>query len=130
MKKLTKSQTKWPAPFWRLSRRIVCLEIRMGTLLWLLTCIQAIGNGFSSLQANSFKTKFRSLIMVLLSIWKSGCAYLPLDHSFPGPRIEHIIRESRPVMVIYDEGKSLFCILITNYKNIYLYPELSLVGYA
>ncbi|XP_048524265.1 mycosubtilin synthase subunit C isoform X1 [Dendroctonus ponderosae] len=49
-----------------------------------------------------------SLVIVLLSIWKSGCAYLPLDHAFPGPRIEHIIRESRPVMVIYDEDSPFY----------------------
>ncbi|KAJ8986012.1 hypothetical protein NQ317_013896 [Molorchus minor] len=43
------------------------------------------------------------LIMVLLAIWKAGAAYLPLDHAFPGPRIDHIVREAKPVMVIYDE---------------------------
>lgn len=49
-----------------------------------------------------------SLVIVLLSIWKSGCAYLPLDHAFPGPRIEHIIRESRPVLVIHDEDSEFY----------------------
>ena len=46
------------------------------------------------------------LVLVLLSIWKAGCAYLPLDHSFPASRIEHILQEAQPVVVIYDEGKS------------------------
>lgn len=49
-----------------------------------------------------------SLVIALLSIWKAGCAYLPLDHAFPGPRIEHIIRESRPVMVIFDEDSQFY----------------------
>ncbi|XP_066261449.1 beta-alanyl-bioamine nonribosomal peptide synthetase ebony isoform X2 [Euwallacea similis] len=48
------------------------------------------------------------LIVILLSIWKAGCAYLPLDHAFPGPRIEHIIRESRPVMVIFDKDSEFY----------------------
>ncbi|EFA09829.1 beta-alanyl-bioamine nonribosomal peptide synthetase ebony isoform X2 [Tribolium castaneum] len=48
------------------------------------------------------------LILVLLSIWKSGCAYLPLDHSFPASRIDHIIQESKPVIVIYDEDSKNF----------------------
>ncbi|KAK9889547.1 hypothetical protein WA026_006902 [Henosepilachna vigintioctopunctata] len=48
------------------------------------------------------------LVMVLLAIWKAGAAYLPLDHAFPGPRIEHIIRESRPAMVIFDEDSDFY----------------------
>ncbi|XP_050294222.1 zwittermicin A synthase ZmaJ isoform X2 [Anthonomus grandis grandis] len=49
-----------------------------------------------------------NLVITLLSIWKAGCAYLPLDHAFPGPRIEHIIREAKPVMVIYDEDSKFY----------------------
>ncbi|KAF7285868.1 hypothetical protein GWI33_009545 [Rhynchophorus ferrugineus] len=49
-----------------------------------------------------------SLVITLLSIWKAGCAYLPLDHAFPGPRIEHIIRESKPVMVLFDEDSPFY----------------------
>lgn len=45
------------------------------------------------------------LVITLLAIWKAGAAYLPLDPTFPGPRIEHIVRESNPFMVIYEEGK-------------------------
>lgn len=45
------------------------------------------------------------LVITLLAIWKAGCAYLPLEPSFPGARVEHIIRESKPVMVIFDEGR-------------------------
>lgn len=43
------------------------------------------------------------LITTLLSIWKSGAAYLPIDPSFPRNRIEHILSESKPVLVIYDQ---------------------------
>lgn len=45
------------------------------------------------------------LVVILLAIWKAGGAYLPLDQAFPGPRIEHIIREARPAIVIYDQGR-------------------------
>nr|CAH7759239.1 unnamed protein product [Callosobruchus chinensis] len=48
-----------------------------------------------------------NLVMVLLAIWKAGAAYLPLDHAFPGPRIEHIVREAKPVLIIYDMGVRL-----------------------
>lgn len=43
-------------------------------------------------------------MITLLAIWKAGGAYLPLDQAFPEPRIEHIIKEARPVMVIYEQG--------------------------
>lgn len=43
-----------------------------------------------------------NLITTLLSIWKAGAAYLPIDPSFPRNRIEHILNESKPVLVIYD----------------------------
>ncbi|CAG9815434.1 unnamed protein product, partial [Phaedon cochleariae] len=49
-----------------------------------------------------------SLVMVLIAIWKAGAAYMPLDHSFPGPRVEHIVTESKPVLVIYDEDSEFY----------------------
>ncbi|CAH1101373.1 unnamed protein product [Psylliodes chrysocephalus] len=42
------------------------------------------------------------LIMLLLAIWKSGAAYVPLDPSFPGSRIEHIVREVNPALIVYE----------------------------
>lgn len=47
-----------------------------------------------------------SLLIVLLSILKAGAAYLPLDAEFPAARMEHILNESKPLMVVYDEGTS------------------------
>lgn len=44
------------------------------------------------------------LVIALLSIWKAGAAYLPLDEAFPEPRVEHILTESKPMMVIFDQG--------------------------
>ena len=51
-----------------------------------------------------------NLVKVLLAIWKAGAAYLPLDPTFPPNRIEHILNESKPVLVIYDNeiGIKLF----------------------
>lgn len=43
------------------------------------------------------------LVATLLAIWKAGAAYLPLDVTFPLSRIEHIVQESRPVLVIHDD---------------------------
>lgn len=48
------------------------------------------------------------LVTTLLAIWKAGAAYLPLDHAFPGARIEHIVRESKPVLIIYDEDSEFY----------------------
>ncbi|KAI4461100.1 ebony [Holotrichia oblita] len=46
------------------------------------------------------------LVITLLAIWKCGAAYLPLDPSFPKPRVEHIIQESKPALIIYEEASS------------------------
>lgn len=44
------------------------------------------------------------LITTLLAIWKAGAAYLPIDPEFPMQRIEHILGEARPALVVYDES--------------------------
>ncbi|XP_032523252.2 beta-alanyl-bioamine nonribosomal peptide synthetase ebony [Danaus plexippus] len=41
-------------------------------------------------------------IMALLSTWKAGAAYLPIEPSFPQGRISHILKDSEPSLVIYD----------------------------
>lgn len=41
-------------------------------------------------------------IITLLAILKTGAAYLPLDAKFPQNRIDHILNEAQPTMVIYD----------------------------
>ncbi|KAK5644614.1 hypothetical protein RI129_005914 [Pyrocoelia pectoralis] len=43
------------------------------------------------------------LIVTLLAILKAGAAYLPLDPTFPKSRVEHILCEAKPAMVIFDE---------------------------
>lgn len=45
------------------------------------------------------------LVITLLSIWKAGAAYLPIDPTFPQARVEHIIKEAKPVMVINEDCK-------------------------
>ncbi|XP_022911582.1 beta-alanyl-bioamine nonribosomal peptide synthetase ebony [Onthophagus taurus] len=49
-----------------------------------------------------------NLVAVLLGIWKSGAAYLPIDPSFPGPRIEHICREAKPFLIVYENDSDYF----------------------
>ncbi|XP_059218754.1 beta-alanyl-bioamine nonribosomal peptide synthetase ebony isoform X1 [Stomoxys calcitrans] len=44
------------------------------------------------------------LVTTLLAIWKAGAAYLPIDPSFPTNRIQHIMRESKPILVIADDN--------------------------
>ncbi|XP_025206776.1 uncharacterized protein LOC112602747 [Melanaphis sacchari] len=40
------------------------------------------------------------LIATLLAIWKAGAAYLPLDVAAPQHRIQHVIDEAKPCLVI------------------------------
>lgn len=42
------------------------------------------------------------LIVTLLAILKSGAAYLPIDSTSPKSRIDHILQEAQPTLVIYD----------------------------
>lgn len=60
------------------------------------------------------------LLIVLLAIWKAGAAYLPIDPSFPANRIEHILTEAKPVMVIYDHN-SVDCSLFAQASDIISY---------
>lgn len=46
------------------------------------------------------------LVTILLSIWKSGAAYLPIDPSFPEQRVKHILNEARPCMVVHGDNVS------------------------
>ncbi|XP_018568645.1 uncharacterized protein LOC108908938 [Anoplophora glabripennis] len=48
------------------------------------------------------------LVITLLAIWKAGAAYLPLDNAFPGARIEHIVREAKPAIIIYDQDSDYY----------------------
>lgn len=41
--------------------------------------------------------------MTLLSIWKAGAAYLPIDPTFPESRIDHILKEAKPFLVICED---------------------------
>ncbi|CAH0721044.1 unnamed protein product, partial [Brenthis ino] len=42
-------------------------------------------------------------IITLLSAWKAGAAYVPMEPSFPQARITHILTDAQPSLVIYDD---------------------------
>lgn len=44
------------------------------------------------------------LVTTLLGIWKAGASYLPIDVEYPENRIDHIMKEAKPVLVIYDDN--------------------------
>lgn len=52
------------------------------------------------------------LVVALLATWKLGAAYLPLDAGFPDSRVQHILKESHPSLVI-TENKGAFLLLIS-----------------
>ena len=43
-------------------------------------------------------------VTTCLGIWKAGAAYLPIETLFTENRVEHILTEARPVLVIYDDS--------------------------
>lgn len=49
-----------------------------------------------------------ALILTLLAIWKTGAAYLPIDKCAPSSRVQHIISEARPVLIITEDKDSKF----------------------
>lgn len=51
-----------------------------------------------------------NVIATLMAICKSGAAYLPLEPGFPPNRIQHIVGEASPALVICDDNvdRSLF----------------------
>jgi amino acid adenylation domain-containing protein len=44
--------------------------------------------------------KCAELIVVLLAVTKSGAAYLPIDPSYPAERVEHMLSDAAPVLLI------------------------------
>lgn len=45
-----------------------------------------------------------TLITIILSILKTGAAYMPIDPRFPRSRVEHILNVSKPLMIIHDNN--------------------------
>jgi non-ribosomal peptide synthetase component F len=43
------------------------------------------------------------LVSIFLAVLKMGAAYLPIDSRFPLSRVEHILSESKPILILYDE---------------------------
>lgn len=60
------------------------------------------------------------LIAVLVAAWKAGAAYLPMDVTAPSHRIQHMIEEAKPCLVITDapDGKQFIPYLRTIYRSI------------
>ncbi len=48
------------------------------------------------------------MIIALLGILKSGAAYLPLDPEYPLDRIEYMLKDSKPELVISGQDKGIF----------------------
>ncbi len=46
------------------------------------------------------------LVVAMLAILKTGAAYLPIDPKYPSSRLDHVLSEARPVLVLTDSGTS------------------------
>nr|UTI67656.1 AptD3 [Actinoallomurus sp. ID145808] len=42
------------------------------------------------------------LVVGLVAVSKAGGAYLPIDPRYPGPRMEYVVRDARPLVVVTD----------------------------
>uniref|UniRef100_A0A182PEH7 AMP-dependent synthetase/ligase domain-containing protein n=1 Tax=Anopheles epiroticus TaxID=199890 RepID=A0A182PEH7_9DIPT len=60
------------------------------------------------------------LVTTLLAIWKAGAAYLPIDPTFPPNRIQHILGEAKPALVVYDD----------DYDNAAIFGKTPAISYA
>lgn len=48
-------------------------------------------------------TRSADMIVALLAVLKAGGAYIPLDPSYPGERLQYILQDAAPVLLIADE---------------------------
>ncbi|MGW9571348.1 amino acid adenylation domain-containing protein [Paenibacillus terrae] len=48
------------------------------------------------------------MIIAILAVIKAGAAYLPIDHSYPEERIEHMLRDSGAAYLIRDRNTSVY----------------------
>ncbi|MCP4178736.1 MAG: amino acid adenylation domain-containing protein, partial [bacterium] len=55
-----------------------------------------------------FMDKSEKMIISLLGILKSGAAYIPIDRDYPQSRIDYMLEDSKPILVIGEENKDLF----------------------
>lgn len=58
------------------------------------------------------------LIITLLAIWKIGAAYLPLDVNTPKNRLEHILNEVHPLVMISDRKREWMKYCINMFKQV------------
>ena len=50
-----------------------------------------------------------NIILNILGVWKAGCCYIPLDTEYPEERINYIISESKPdVLITSEKNKNKF----------------------
>ncbi|MCG5216567.1 amino acid adenylation domain-containing protein [Streptosporangium sp. KLBMP 9127] len=47
-----------------------------------------------------FLARSADLVVCLLAVWKAGAAYLPLDPAYPADRLDYMIGDSRPALVL------------------------------
>jgi amino acid adenylation domain-containing protein len=64
--------------------------------------VRALGVGPDKLVAICLQRGF-DLVIAIIAIWKAGGAYVPLDPAYPVERLEHMLRDSEPVLLLSDE---------------------------
>jgi non-ribosomal peptide synthetase component F len=43
-----------------------------------------------------------NMVIAMLSIWRSGCAFVPLDVDFPQFRLNQVIEDAKPSLILCD----------------------------
>jgi amino acid adenylation domain-containing protein len=78
------------------------LETRSNQLAWRL---RGAGVGPDSIIGLQLR-RSPAQIIALLAIWKAGAAYLPLDPDYPRARLDYMLADAQPRMVITDDASS------------------------
>lgn len=65
-----------------------------------------------------YSNKSINFIIGVLGVLKAGCAYLPIDSSYPKSRVQHIINNSKASVAIVTTNWDTICELMTGIKVI------------
>jgi amino acid adenylation domain-containing protein/non-ribosomal peptide synthase protein (TIGR01720 family) len=67
--------------------------------------------GIASIEAEDriaiFMRRSEAMVESILAIWKCGAAYVPIDPSYPAARLEQILADAKPCLIIAESANAL-----------------------
>ena len=70
-----------------------------------------------------YSNKSINFIVGVLGVLKAGCAYLPIDSSYPQSRVQHILNNSKVSIAIVTPNWNSICKLMTELKVVKMFNE-------